>query len=133
MLASLASGLQPTDQFISNTLQKYLLREMKVSDAAVRGDVQYSQSNGRFVTLNKSVEDNADEDEPLPAEEGDTEKPDKGNIPKRPTRTNPVLITIHGQTMNASKAFQGSICWVLLTFNADFFADSVPRLPATSF
>ncbi len=58
----------------------------------------------------KNAEENDEEDEPLPPEEGDADQPDKRIMPKRPTRINPVLITIHGQTMNASKAFQGSIC-----------------------
>jgi len=81
--------------------------------------VQYSQTSRRFVAslASKNAEENDEEDEPLPPEEGDADQPDKGIMPKRPTRINPVLITIHGQTMNASKAFQGSIYYLLHAFD----------------
>ncbi|TFK26991.1 TPR-like protein [Coprinopsis marcescibilis] len=48
LLACLASGLRPTDAFITSTLQKHLFREMKLADMAVK-----SPESLRWNSLNK--------------------------------------------------------------------------------
>ena len=49
MLAALASGLANTDEFISSPLQKHLLREMRIWDAAANGgEVQWSVTTKRW-------------------------------------------------------------------------------------
>jgi general transcription factor 3C polypeptide 3 (transcription factor C subunit 4) len=44
-MASLSSGLRPTDSFITSTLQKFFFREMKLSDVAVK-DPELLKWNG---------------------------------------------------------------------------------------
>ena len=104
LLASLASGLLQTDQFISTTLQKFFIREIRNADAVVKGD--------------KIAEKNVDDDgesviagaelnnEPLSTQQQSKEK---SSAPK-PTKHNPAIVTIHGQACNAGKSYQTALC-----------------------
>lgn len=112
LLAAFASGLSPTDQFINPSLQKYLLREMRLAHAAVKGNVQWYPSTRRYILASstKQVEDAEDEDDLAAPEDAECEQADKYAIPKKPTKNNPVLVALHGQIMGASRNYQGALC-----------------------
>src|ERR1700727_2562480 len=50
LLASLASGLRTTDSFITSTLQKHLLRELKINDTVVKNPdaLRWVPTNRRY-------------------------------------------------------------------------------------
>ena len=110
LCASLASGLHATDVFIVSTLQKALLREIKLADAAV-----HSRDKLRFHSVNKrwgipagkgSKEDKDDKEDE--AEDGFGEA--KGLASELPTKDNPLLVTIYGQISLAAKSYQSALC-----------------------
>ena len=62
-LALCASGLPQTDQFIHGTLQKHILREIRVTEAAVKGNVAWNNRSNRFtVTSDKITEAKNDQE-----------------------------------------------------------------------
>jgi general transcription factor 3C polypeptide 3 (transcription factor C subunit 4) len=112
MLASLASGLRPTDSFIVSTLQKHLLRELKQNDVAVKNPelLKWTPSNRRYaVTVSKGggdAEDPVDEDEDIVPDENI----DKPNTPRILTKQNPIALAVYGQICTAAKSYQSAIC-----------------------
>ncbi|KAJ3890163.1 hypothetical protein GG344DRAFT_89051 [Lentinula edodes] len=57
LLASLSSGLRPTDSFITSTLQKFFFREMKLSDVAVKDPelLKWNVALKRWAPINPST------------------------------------------------------------------------------
>lgn len=53
-------------------------------------------------------DDDAENEEP--PDDVDVDQPDKYAIPKKPTKVNPVPMTLHAQTLMASKSYQGALC-----------------------
>ncbi|PBK91165.1 TPR-like protein [Armillaria gallica] len=106
LLATLSSGLRPTDAFITSTLQKHLFREMKLGDAAVKNSesLRWNQANKRHATINQSK-----------AEDDDVE--DEGPIPELPTKQNPVIVAIYGQICIAAKSYQSAIFYLLHAYD----------------
>ncbi|KAF4563013.1 transcription factor TFIIIC subunit tfc4 [Pleurotus pulmonarius] len=125
LLASLASGLRPTDAFITSTLQKAMLREVKLWDSATTHPetMKFVASSKRWVStsLGKSGDDaGADEEDDAgdmaqsnPAESASA----SSSAPKLPTTHNPLLPTIYGQLCICAKSYQSAIFYLLLAYD----------------
>jgi general transcription factor 3C polypeptide 3 (transcription factor C subunit 4) len=127
LLASLASGMRPTDSFIVSTLQKHILREIKLGDMAVKNPdaLKWNALNKRWVaaqgsTSAKGVEADDGMDDDI-ADENTNENPppsgglqdkDKANAPRAemPTKSNPYIVAVYGQICIAAKSYQSAIC-----------------------
>lgn len=106
-LACLASGLPQADQFVTTTFQKFMLREMRTHAAAVEGNVYWAPQMRRYTIHTSATEkeaDDAEADGDLGAGDGD-----KG-APPRPTKNNPMISTVYGQSLCMAKSFQSAIC-----------------------
>jgi general transcription factor 3C polypeptide 3 (transcription factor C subunit 4) len=110
LTASLASGFRATDVFITSTLQKALLREIRLSDAAVRAPekLKFNQQGKRWALpadkASKAKEDAQDEDV------GDAETGESNKAASLPTTDNPVLVTLYGQISLDVKSYQSALC-----------------------
>ena len=121
LLSSLASGLRPTDSFISSTLQKHMLREVRLSDGAVKTPelLKWNNSSQRYhLGTVKSVGDDeaikgADAPEDDAEDAGDAADPTPTSDRKPlwlPTKNNPFPVTLYGQLCLAAKSYQSAIC-----------------------
>lgn len=104
-LATLASGLASAETMMNPNLQKFLLREARISTAAVNGKVRWMR---RYALSEKqtAVEeaDDADMDNGNAEGEGGTKEG------SRPTKYNPILPTVHAQSLIMSRSYQSGIC-----------------------
>ena len=118
LLASLSSGLTQAEHFINNTFQKFLLREIRIAIAAVKGDVWWNKPGRRYVmhmsSRNEEGDNDVDQVEEASGEAND--EADKQDIPKRPSKINPLVTIVHGQTLTASKSYQSALCQYHLIF-----------------
>jgi len=119
LLVSLASGHRPTDAFVSSTLQKHALRELRLHDTAVKTpELLRWNAIGRRYALSSTGKEEAskanegDEDAEDDAEiVGPTESNTTENTSVRvPTKNNPVIVTLYGQMCLAAKSYQSAIC-----------------------
>lgn len=123
LVASLSSGLLPTDAFITSTLQKHLFREMKLSDTAVKHPemLKWNPLNKRYAPTGfKATEQEEEENDdisrdaetaaPSTSATASETSPEKANLPPIPTKFNPVIVTIYGQICIAAKSYQSAIC-----------------------
>ncbi|EKM76639.1 hypothetical protein AGABI1DRAFT_122552 [Agaricus bisporus var. burnettii JB137-S8] len=131
LIASLSSGLLPTDAFITSTLQKHLFREMKLSDTAVKNPemLKLNPLNKRYApTGSKVAEQDQDENENDEVnKEGEGEGPsaststsqsrEQANLPPIPTKFNPVIIAIYGQICISAKSYQSAIFYLLHAYD----------------
>lgn len=114
MLSSVASGLRPTDSFIVSTLQKHLLREVKLNDTAVKNPelLKWAPASRRYaITVTKSGggdDANEDEEDALPDENAGPHE--KSKAPRVLTKENPVTVAVYGQICMAAKSYQSAIC-----------------------
>jgi general transcription factor 3C polypeptide 3 (transcription factor C subunit 4) len=124
LLSSLASGLRPTDSFISSTLQKHMLREVRLSDGAVKTPelLKWNNSSQRYhLGTVKSVGDDevikgTDALEDDAEDAGDAVGPTPTNDRKPlwlPTKNNPFPVTLYGQLCLAAKSYQSAIFYLL--------------------
>lgn len=121
LLSSLASGLRPTDSFISSTLQKHLLREVRLSDGAVKTPefLRWNNSGQRYHlgTVKSGGDDEtikgADAAEDDAEDAGDAAEPTPATDKKPlwlPMKNNPYPVTLYGQLCLAAKSYQSAIC-----------------------
>ncbi|KAF8824593.1 hypothetical protein HHX47_DHR8000441 [Lentinula edodes] len=137
LLASLSSGLRPTDSFITSTLQKFFFREMKLSDVAVKDPelLKWNVALKRWAPINPSTlssggrknwdtdrdkdkdndKDGADDlgEEDSDVGGGGTAENDtvsSNDRPILPTKDNPLTVAIYGQMCIAAKSYQSAIC-----------------------
>ncbi|KAL1761213.1 hypothetical protein FB107DRAFT_255088 [Schizophyllum commune] len=109
LLASLASGLRPTDAFIRATLQKFLFREMKLRDAAsVTPDLVRWVPGRRWTYAGgaggaKGEEEDDDEDKGEKEEVAGT-----AERPSLPKEYSPVNMIAYGMTCVAAKSYQSA-------------------------
>ncbi|KAG1847190.1 hypothetical protein DFJ58DRAFT_891875 [Suillus subalutaceus] len=107
LLVSLASGHRPTDSFVSSTLQKHVLRELRLHDASVKTpELMKWNVVGRKYNLSSSgkeepskVEEEVDEeaDIPGPMESNTTEN----TAVRMPTKNNPIIVTLYVYLLHA--------------------------------
>ena len=118
LLSSLSSGLRPADSFISSTLQKHMLREVRLSDGAVKTPelLKWNNSSQRY---HLGTAKSAGDDDVIKGAEDDAEDVGDAADPtstsdKRPlwlpTKNNPILVTLYGQLCLAAKSYQSAIC-----------------------
>ncbi|EGN99637.1 hypothetical protein SERLA73DRAFT_159861 [Serpula lacrymans var. lacrymans S7.3] len=130
LVVALASGLPPTDSFISSTLQKHLFREIKLNDAAIKkpDTLKWNATGGRYVlTTSKAVEGEdmakLNEGEDMLEEEGEevlAEEPtdaDKNKHPRIPIKDNPMIVAVYGQVCIAAKSYQSAIFYLLHAYD----------------
>ncbi|KAF6756226.1 hypothetical protein DFP72DRAFT_894942 [Ephemerocybe angulata] len=139
LLASISSGLRPTDAFITSTLQKHLFREMKLADAAVKSpealrwnplNKRYAHTGGSGALAKGDDGDVGDDDDMEVDAEGGNENLNAGDkskdgssstsIPENtglPTKHNPVIVTIYGQICIAAKSYQSAIFYLLHAYD----------------
>ncbi|RXW22111.1 hypothetical protein EST38_g3735 [Candolleomyces aberdarensis] len=139
MLASISSGLRPTDAFITSTLQKHLFREMKLADAAVKApeslrwntlNKRYAHTSGSGASAKGDDGDVGDEDEMDVDGEGvssadhatSTEKSHHASTSAAekapiPMKHNPVIVAIYGQICIAAKSYQSAIFYLLHAYD----------------
>jgi general transcription factor 3C polypeptide 3 (transcription factor C subunit 4) len=119
LLAALASGLRPTDAFITSTLQKHLFRELKLADTAVKNkeSLRWNSLSRRYVSgvstkTNEGEDAGLDEIEDVMRDVA-VEEPslgEKSNPPETPTKNNPLHVAVYGQICIAAKSYQSAIC-----------------------
>lgn len=112
LLAGLASGLHQTDSFIASPFQKHMLREVKFADLAARNkdQMRWNPRTRRFGIIGGGKV--VDEDEDEAGEEtivGEDNQP-VSDIPKAPSKQNPVILTLYGQFCVTAKSYQSAIC-----------------------
>lgn len=118
LLASLASGLRPMDSFILSTLQKHLLRELRIHDAAVKNPdaLKWVPFSKRYaLTGGKAGEgdDVAEEEEEVAVDvEQVTPASGRQNPPmtRLLTKNNPIPLAVYGQISVGVKSYQTAIC-----------------------
>lgn len=110
MLAVLASGLPATDFFITSPFQKHLFREIKMSDAAVKGrGIQWNAQTRRYAFTGRAADDVDEEAEPE-EDEIRADVHEKFAIPEKPTKDNAVMAAIYGLTCTAVRSYQSALC-----------------------
>lgn len=144
LLASLASGLRPTDSFISSTLQKHLFREMKLADTAMKNKemLRWNPLNKRYAPVFGTSNRAGDGDDALEEDAEDIARDesvsegtsgDRANLPEIPTKNNPITVAIYGQICMAAKSYQSAICSFSLIYcsvaTECFFAQSTCYMP----
>ncbi|KXN83202.1 Transcription factor tau subunit sfc4 [Leucoagaricus sp. SymC.cos] len=130
LMASLSSGLLPTDAFIASTLQKHLFREMKLSDTAVKHPemLKWNPLNKRYAPTGTRATEQDQEDEEVNdyiARDGEAASTpaaasvfdSKSSLPPIPTVFNPVIITMYGQICIAAKSYQSAIFYLLHAYD----------------
>ncbi|KIK91737.1 hypothetical protein PAXRUDRAFT_148847 [Paxillus rubicundulus Ve08.2h10] len=126
LLSSLASGLRSTDSFISSTLQKHMLRELRLSDGAVKTPelLKWNSSSQRYhLTSVRSFDDDeatkgADGLEDDAEEGGDVADPTSDKKPLwLPTKNNPMPVALYGQLCLAAKSYQSAIFYLLHAYD----------------
>ncbi|KAM6492840.1 TPR-like protein [Amanita muscaria] len=134
LLASLSSGLQATDAFISSTLQKHLFREMKTVDAAVKTPelLKWNPTNKRYALMTQgksssnAVSGVGDDEDAGDIDENDMvvdtvstvgESQEITGRPRIPTKHNPIIVTIYGQICIAAKSYQSAIFYLLHSYD----------------
>ncbi|KZT05046.1 TPR-like protein [Laetiporus sulphureus 93-53] len=120
LVASLGSGLRPTDAFLVSTLTKHLLRELKLGDMALKNKDalrwnhilrRYGQTGGQKAGDAEDVdEDDIDE----VAGEGAPTAVDKSGLP---TKGNPVSIAVYGQICLAARSYQSALFYLLHAYD----------------
>lgn len=121
LLSSLASGLRPADSFISSTLQKHMLREVRLSDGAVKTPeaLKWNNSSQRYHlgAVKSAGDDEAIKGADVPEDDvedaGDAADPTPTNDKKPlwlPTKNNPIPVALYGQLCLAAKSYQSAIC-----------------------
>lgn len=121
LLASLASGLRPTDAFIVSTLQKHLFRELKINDTAVKNPdaLHWVPMSRRYAITGPKAggdgEDPPDDDEEVLQDEGSATSGEKPSVPCMPTKYNPITVTVYGQMCAGAKSYQSAICMLLFS------------------
>lgn len=118
LVASLGSGLRPTDAFLASTLYKHLLRELKLADTALKSPdtLKWNAQLRRYGSGGASVKDEVDEDDDTLVE--GTPAPDQkavGDKAALPTKGNPVSIALYGQICLAAKSYQSALCGFVST------------------
>lgn len=113
-LACMASGLPQTDQVINTSLQKFILREMRTHANALEGSAHWIPVKRRFMSGSSSagkqeIEDAEEDDDGDDGPEEPMKEANDGDS-SRPTRSNPVLPTLYGQSLILAKSYQGALC-----------------------
>jgi len=125
LCAALASGLRQTDSFIISTLQKHMLREMKIHDAAVKNkDTMKWGVVGRRYVLDPTARNKEEEaDDAVEEGAGDVAPSDATAVPDAtpskflPTKHNPMLVGLYGQICCAAKSYQSAIFYLLHAYD----------------
>ncbi|KAJ4480918.1 hypothetical protein J3R30DRAFT_3462311 [Lentinula aciculospora] len=142
LLASLSSGLRPTDSFITSTLQKFFFREMKLSDVAVKdsGLLKWNVALKRWAPIlpstlssggRKDRDRDRDKDKDKDGEDeiggedsdgggggtGENDIASLINRPALPTKDNPLTVAIYGQMCIAAKSYQSAIFYLLHAYD----------------
>ncbi|KAI5117819.1 hypothetical protein M0805_004949 [Coniferiporia weirii] len=123
-LALCASGLAQTDQVINTSFQKFVLREMRIGAAALEGNVQWVNCVRRYaLSAGASGKQDAEEPEGLDADDAganvERAKEVTKEVAARPTKPNPVLPTLYGQSLIMAKSYQSAIFYLLHAY--DYF------------
>ena len=108
LLVSLSHGLRATDAFLASTLSKHLLRELRLSDTAVKqpDKLRWNPTTRRYAQAKTDAEDAGDDDEDVPSVDLE-----KGSHAKDlPTKDNPVNVAVYGQICLAAKSYQSALC-----------------------
>ncbi|EIW74984.1 TPR-like protein [Coniophora puteana RWD-64-598 SS2] len=131
LLATLSAGLGggKTDAFVSSTLQKHVLREIKISDGVVKepGRLAWRSHRGRWTMTEKNrsggsaaaVDGDDDEEGEDGPEEREEQQDDKdSNLarvkqPVPPKKQNPIPLALYGQMCVAGKSYQSAIFYLL--------------------
>ncbi|KIJ64224.1 hypothetical protein HYDPIDRAFT_175610 [Hydnomerulius pinastri MD-312] len=126
LVSSLASGLRPTDSFISSTLQKHLLRELRLSVGGIKTPelLKWNNNSQRYhlITAKDADDDDiakgADALEEDGDEGGDGVEPANDKKPLRlPTKNNPMPVALYGQLCLAAKSYQSAIFYLLHAYD----------------
>ncbi|KAG9310821.1 hypothetical protein JVU11DRAFT_8674 [Chiua virens] len=116
LVSSLSGGLRPADSFISSTLQKHMLREVRLSDCAVKTPelLKWSSSSQRYHSGSTKAADAVPEDEAEDAGDAPDAAPPSDKKPLwLPTKNNPIPVTLYGQLCLAAKSYQSAIFYLL--------------------
>ncbi|KAJ7734190.1 hypothetical protein DFH07DRAFT_129989 [Mycena maculata] len=123
MMASIGSGLRPTDAFVATAFQKYLHREMRLLDAAANSpeSLVWSQQGKRFSLNSVDAETDAEEVQEEGQEERkpvvSTRKKQRPRLPDIAKAHNPVIVALYGQMCLVTKSFQSAIFYLLMAYD----------------
>ena len=117
LVASLASGLRPTDAFLASTLSKHMLRELKSADVALKSpeSLRWNPTFKRYGASTKTEDDDDQEQgqdllDPGKEPEVSVETSHHGVRPRLPTKENPVGVAVYGQICLAARSYQSALC-----------------------
>ncbi|EPQ55553.1 TPR-like protein [Gloeophyllum trabeum ATCC 11539] len=119
LCATLASGLPQTDAFIVSTLQKHILRDLKIHDTAVknRDALKWNVVSHRWTMASAGSSKTDDGDEGVDDDAAEfvrgasiTTTSSDSAKPPYPTTHNPMIVGIYGQICCAAKSYQSAIC-----------------------
>ncbi|KAF5345552.1 hypothetical protein D9758_012000 [Tetrapyrgos nigripes] len=123
LMASLSSGLRPTDSFITSTLQKFLFREMKLIDLATKNPeaLKWNSVNKRYGLAGKKsgdAQEEPDEDSDGPVDPSVSAATESNSArPTLPTKNNPLVVAMYGQMCVAAKSYQSAIFYLLHAYD----------------
>ncbi|KAI0339047.1 TPR-like protein [Trametopsis cervina] len=122
LLASLGSGLRPTDAFLASTLSKHMLREVRANDTALKNpeSLRWNPVLKRYGVGAKVEEDDDDQDALEMGPSGSKEigeAPGGGPKPRPPTKENPNGVALYGQICLAAKSYQSALFYLLHAYD----------------
>ncbi|KAF7979955.1 hypothetical protein HWV62_40398 [Athelia sp. TMB] len=127
LLASLASGWRPTDAFIIATLQKHLLRELRIHETAVKAPdllkwIPHSKRYAPKIQKGEECDDVVEnEDELLQDEDADTSALSSKDNPTVatfiPTKPNPIALAVYGQISIDVRSYQTALYYLLQAYD----------------
>ncbi|KIY61656.1 TPR-like protein [Cylindrobasidium torrendii FP15055 ss-10] len=118
LIASLASGLLPTDAYITSTLQKHLFRETKLADSAVQApdSLKYNINSRRYAAI-ATVKQDDDDDADVDNLAVGLEREKYHIAPPLPNKPNPITVAVYGQVCVAAKSYQSALFYLLHAYD----------------
>ncbi|KZP20521.1 TPR-like protein [Athelia psychrophila] len=127
LVASLASGWRPAEAFILSTLQKFLLRELRLNEAAVKTPeaLRYITHSRRYIVKTEKADNGDDgvdaEDDAVLDDDADASslpgKHNPGADITIPTKHNPAALAVYGQISIGVRSYQTAIYYLLQAYD----------------
>jgi general transcription factor 3C polypeptide 3 (transcription factor C subunit 4) len=103
--AAFASGFSAINTFSNSHIQKFVLRQVRAADNAIRGSGSVART---IISKDTRLQEAGDEDEQSgDDEEGGDDSPTAGRF--HPTKSNPILHALYGQMLLTSKSYLSAL------------------------
>jgi general transcription factor 3C polypeptide 3 (transcription factor C subunit 4) len=120
ILVALGNGLHATESLIHPNFQKHLYRELKMSDAIAHGkEIKWNSARQRYVLADEK-EDEGDADSQIAPSKKEKEVKSRPRVPiqKKPTKPNPLHLSLYGMLCTAAKSYQSGLCESGFTYDS---------------